>query len=122
MEDIVDNIINRQSQANMLKKYLNEEINAIKNYAAWNGFPTRIANSIIIRALQSNDSNTTGSKKANADSIKIFFNLNYSGETAERMAKSCFKKLYKSFKGEINVKFVTNYKTTKILFFINHML
>ena len=77
MEDIVDNIINRQSQANMLKKYLNEEINAIKNYAAWNGFPTRIANSIIIRALQSNDSNTTGSKKANADSIKIFFNLNY---------------------------------------------
>ena len=27
------------------------------------------------------------------------------------------KKLYKSFKQEINVKFVTHYQTTKMLFF-----
>ena len=35
------------------------------------------------------------------------------------MAKKCIKKLYKSFKREINVKFVTHYKTTKISFFTN---
>ena len=35
------------------------------------------------------------------------------------MVKSCIKKLYKSFKQEINVKFVTHYKTTKISFFTN---
>ena len=57
--------------------------------------------------LQSNDSNTTRSKKAKADSIKISFKLSYSGKIAERMVKSCIKKLYKSFKREINVKFVT---------------
>ena len=74
---------------------------------------------IIKRALQTNDSNTTRCKKANADSIKIFFNLKYSGETAARMVKSCTKKLYKSFKQEINVKFATHYKTTKISFFTN---
>ena len=69
--------------------------------------------------LQTNDSNTTRSKKANTDTIKIFFSLNYLGETAERMAKSCIKKLYKSFKRKINVKFVTHLKTAKMLFFTN---
>ena len=69
--------------------------------------------------LQTNDSNTTRSKKDNTDSIKIFFNLNYLGETAGRMVKKCIKKLYKSFKREINVKFVAHYKTTKISFFTN---
>ena len=57
-----------------------------------------IANSIIKRALQTNDSNTPRSKKDNTDSIKIFSNLNYSGETAERMVKKCIKKLHRSFK------------------------
>ena len=35
------------------------------------------------------------------------------------MVKKCIKKLYKSFKREINAKFVTHYKTTKISFFTN---
>ena len=35
------------------------------------------------------------------------------------MVKLCIRKLYKSFKREINIKFVTHYKTTKILFFAN---
>ena len=35
------------------------------------------------------------------------------------MVKSCIKKLYRSFKREINVKFLTHYKTTKISFFTN---
>ena len=35
------------------------------------------------------------------------------------MVKLCIKKLYKSFKREINIKFVTHYKTTKISFFAN---
>ena len=90
--------------------HLNQEINLIKDDAAWTGFPEQIANSVITRALQANSSNTTRSKKVN---------LNYSDETAERMVKSCIKKLYRSFKREINVKFVTHYKTTKMSFFTN---
>ena len=93
--------------------HLNQEINLIRDYAAWNGFLKRIAESVIKRALQANSSNTTRSKKANADFVKIFFNLNYSGETAERMVKSCIKKLYRSFKREVNVKFVTHIKLQK---------
>ena len=70
------------------RNYLNQEINLIKYYAVWNCFPKRIANSIIKRALQTNDSNITRSEKDNTDSIKIFFNLNYSAETAGRMVKN----------------------------------
>ena len=50
----------------------NQEIKLIKYYAAYNGFPKRIANLIIKRAFQTNDSSTPRSKKANEDSIKIF--------------------------------------------------
>ena len=101
------------------RNYLHQEINLIKNYASWNAFPKRIANSTTKQASQTNDSNITRSKKANVDSIKIFLNLNYSGETAERMVKSCIKKLYKIFKRETNVKFITHYETTKMSFFRN---
>ena len=44
--------------------------------------------------MQTNGSSTTRSGKANEDSIKIFVNLYYLGKTAEKMAKSCIKKLY----------------------------
>ena len=107
-----------------LQCILNKEITLTKDYVAWNGFPKRIANSIIKRALQMNDSNTIikralqmkdsnamRSEKSYEDSIKIFFSLNCSGETTELIVKSCIKKLHKSFKREIDVKFFTQYKT-----------
>ena len=76
------------------RNHLNQEINLIKDYAARNGFCKWIAKSIIKQALQTNDGNTIRSKKDDTDSRKIFFNLNYSGKTAERMVKKCIKKLY----------------------------
>ena len=59
------------------RNYLNQEINLIKDYAAWNCFPKQIANSILKRALQINDSNAARSKKANAGAHKDIFQLNY---------------------------------------------
>ena len=55
------------------------------------------------RAFKTIDNNAK-SEKANEDPINIFFSLNCSDETAERMVKSCMKKLHKSIKPEINVK------------------
>ena len=77
MENIVDNILTIRAKRICPLNYLYQEINLIQDYAAWNGFPMRIADSIIKPALQSNDSNTIRSKKANVDSIKIIFNLKY---------------------------------------------
>lgn len=70
----------------------------------------------------------TRSEKPDENSIKIFFSLNYSGETVERMPKSCIKKLYRSFKLlvfilfkvlKIMIKFFTFCKTTNMSFFAN---
>ena len=53
------------------------------------------------------------------DSTKIFFNLQYSGDTTERLVKSCIKKLYKYLKKDTNIKFILCYKTTKMSFHTN---
>ena len=90
-----------------------QKINLIKDYAVWNSFPKRIVHSINKRELQTNNSKTSRSKKAYEDCVKIFFNLNYTGQTAERMVKSCIKELYKSFKQGINVNFLMHYKLQK---------
>ena len=53
-------------------------------------------------------------------STKIFFNLQYSGDATEQMAKSCIKKLSKCLKKEdANIKFIVCYKTTKMFFYTN---
>ena len=54
-----------------------------------------------------------GLKKDNTDSINIFFNFSYSSENVERTVRIRIKKLYKSFKREVNVKFTTHYKLQK---------
>ena len=95
IENIVDTIINEQCQVNILKNHFNKEINLTKDYTVWNSLPKRIASLINKRSLQTKNSNTSRSVKATEDCIKI---LNYTGETAERMVKSCVKKLCKSFK------------------------
>ena len=70
------------------RNHFNQKFNLVKDYTAWNSFPKRSANSIIKRVLHNHDSNTTRSETANEDSIKTFFNMSYSSETAERMVNS----------------------------------
>ena len=54
-----------------------------------------------------------------ADSTKMFLNLQYSGDTAERLVKSFIKKLYKCLKKDTNNKFIVCYKNTKLSFYTN---
>ena len=49
----------------------------------------------------------------------MFFNLNCLGETAKKIVKSCIKKRQKGFKQEVNSKFATQYKITKMSIFAN---
>ena len=90
------------------RNHLNKEINLIKDDVAWNNFPKLIANLIIKRVLQTNDSNTIRSKKANKDSIKIFLNVNYSGkllkEWSNHASRNCIKVL--------NEKLILNFSRT----------
>ena len=96
----------------------NKEIRFIKNFASWNGFSKNITNSIIKKALKDKP-NVNNTQSVNTDSTEIFFNLQYSGDTAERMVKSCIKKLRKCLKKDTKIKFIVCYKTTKMSFYIN---
>ena len=97
---------------------LNKEIRLIKNFASWNGFPKNITNSIIKKALKDKPM-VNNTPSVGTDSTKIFFNLQYSGDAAERMVKSCIKKLRKCLKKDTSIKFIFCYKTTKMAFYTN---
>ena len=98
--------------------YFNHEIQLIKRYAVWNGFPRNIVNGIIKRALRNNDNNNTFNDN-DIDAVTIYIRIKYSGETANRLIKQCIKKLYKCLKTEKRVKFVLQYETTKLSYFTN---
>ena len=71
-----------------------------------------------LRALRNKESNNT-TEESTTDTVKIFINLNFSGNTADRIVKNCKKEFYKCFKKEVTVKFVLNYQTTKLCYFTN---
>ena len=76
------------------ENYLNKQIQLSKNYEAWNGYPKHIANSIIKRALRDKESNNI-IEETTTDTVKIFIDLKFSGNTADKIFKNFIKKLYK---------------------------
>ena len=101
------------------ENYLDKEIQLIKNYAAWNGYPKHIVNSIVKRALHDKESNDIKGESA-TNTVKIFIDLKFSGHTGDRIVKNCIKKPYKCFENEVTVKFVLHYQTTKLCYFTNN--
>ena len=56
-------------------------------------------------------------EESNRNTVKIFTDSKFSGNTGERIVKNCIKKLYKYFKKEVNIKFMLHYQTTKLSHF-----
>ena len=98
--------------------YFKKEIQLIKKYAAWNGYPCNVVNGIIKHALHNNDNDNTFNNN-DIDAVTFYIKNKYSGETADRLIKQCIKKLYKCFKSEKRVKFALQYETTKLSYFTN---
>ena len=74
------------------ENYLDKEIQLIKNYAVWNGYPKHIFNSIVKRGLRDKESNNI-KEETTTDIVKIFIDLKFSGNTGDRTVKNCIKKL-----------------------------
>ena len=94
------------------------ELNRIKDFAAWNGYPKNIVNSIIKQTLKHNNTSRTQVEN-NPDVVKIYLDLKFCGEIGDQLIKKCFKKLYHCFQKDKQVKFVLNYQTTKMSFYTN---
>ena len=93
VESILDPLSTRAERI-CSENYLDKEIQLIKNYAAWNGYPKHIVNSIVKRALRDKESNNIKEESAR-DTVKIFIDLKFSSNTGDRIVKNCIKKLYK---------------------------
>ena len=96
--------------------YINNEIQLIKRYAAWNGYPRNVVNGAIKHAPRNNDNNNTFNDN-DTDAARIYIKIKYSGETADRLIKQCMKKLYKCFKSGKRVGL--QYEITKLSYFTN---
>ena len=99
------------------KELLSEEINEIKKFAPWNGFPKAISTSIIKRALSK--SCTESQSEENNETIKIYMNLPYLGNAGDLLVKKCIKTLKRNIRKETKVAFVVSYATTKVSFYTN---
>ena len=99
--------------------YFDNEIQLIKRYAAWNGYPRNVVNGIVKHTLRSNDNNNTFNDNDIDVAVRIYINIKYSGETADTLIKKCIKERYNCFKKDKRVKFVLQYETTKLSYFTN---
>ena len=69
--------------------------------------------------ISNSDNNNTFNDNDIDVAVRIYINIKYSEETADRLIKQCMKKLQKCFKLDKRVKFVLQYKTTKLSHFTN---
>ena len=100
------------------KSKLPNELKAIKKFASWNKFPSKVVNSLIKRVLSTSrtqDNNQTSQSVPKEQ--KVYFSVAYAGTTADQLIKRCWKKLSRCTSKKVH--FVTQYSSTSISFFTN---
>ena len=94
------------------------ELQRIRKFAAWNGYPKNVANGIINRVSSKRKQPTSNKTDVDEESIPmVFLNLNYAGGQGELLVNNCFKKLRRCLNA--NVKLVPKYTVTKLSYFTN---
>ena len=91
---------------------LTKQLNKIKLFMSWNGYPSSIAKSILKR-LQATPPEVNRHEKD--DLIKIFFRVPFSGEKGEQLVNKCINKVHRFTKK--NVVFVRLFNTKKVSMF-----
>ena len=79
------------------KENLPKELQLIKKFASWNGYPKNIASAIIKRVLSKETSTNDVTSNEEKDKIlTVFINIDYPGEKGEHLLKKSFKGLGRS--------------------------
>ena len=104
------------------KTYFNNQIEMIKSFMSWNGYPINIRN-FLIRKLKTKYENYSTSN-SNADSqtdeniVKVWIKIPYLGKRGENIIKSCTSKIQRFLTKP--VKFIITYDTKRISFFVSN--
>ena len=96
------------------KENLPKELQLIKKFASWNGYPKNIVMKPVLSKETSMNDVTSNEEKGKIPTV--FINIDSPGETGEYLLKKCFKKL--GCTTNQNVIFVCRYSVTKISFFV----
>ena len=93
------------------------EIETIKKFASYNGFPRWIVKNVI---QQTQKKRRTKEPDQDDDVTTLYMSLPFSGKEAESIVKRSKRRLMKLFKKEKNVKFSIFFESTKISFFTSN--
>ena len=96
---------------------LAQEIAKIKKFAAYNGFPKWIVQSVVKRVLQPTQRTN---HDEDIDQETIYLTFPYIGNQGESVVQKCTKRLSKLMKREKNVVFKVFLETTKLAFFTSN--
>ena len=93
------------------------EVQTIKKFASYNGFPKWIVKSVIQQTFNKPRRSETDQ---NEDETTLYMSLPYTGKEAETIVRRSKKRLSKLFKREKNVKFSIFFQSTKLSFFTSN--
>ena len=96
---------------------LAQEIAKIKKFAAYNGFPKWIVQSVVKRSLQPTQRTN---HDEDTDQETIYLTIPYIGNQGESVVQKCTKRLSKLMKREKKVVFKVFLETTKLAFFTSN--
>ena len=103
------------------KSLLNNQIEIIKSFMSWNGYPKSIQNSLM-KKLKTNYSDSSTSVTVNEDTVdnlpKIWIRILYLGSRGDFLLKSCLNKVQRFLSKP--VKFITIYDTKKFSYFVSN--
>ena len=103
------------------KLLLNNQIEIIKSFMSWNGYPKSIQN-FLMKKLKTKYSDSFTSVTVNEDTVdnlpKIWIRIPYLGSRGDFLLKSCVNKVQRFLSKP--VKFVTIYDTKKLSYFVSN--
>ena len=104
------------------KMYFNNQIEMIKSFMSWNGYPINIRN-FLIRKLKTkyknySTSNSNADFQTDENIAKVWIKIPYLGKCGENIIKSCTSKIQRFLTKP--VKFIITYDTKRISFFVSN--
>ena len=117
--DLIHPLFDRAFKICSTKKLLNNQIDTVKSFMSWNGYPIGIKNFLINKLeLKYKSSPSTTIAASDADLPRVWVRLPYLGKRGESLVKSCVSKIRRYLQNPI--KFIIVYDTKKVSYFCSN--